>query len=347
VLSTFLRDAVENRSKCPLASWLHDIGAVAEEHGRCASDQRARIIVIGGNKGYDCVGWTRMFSRRDSSTARAWPSAASWRVSLGEADAMMLSTNKTACGACMQCLADYPRPIAAAGLHNELTPHVDCVEALPINARLLSAAHATSPMWGAAGLRIVHAAATHSAKDTATVLFPSGDELTAGQEDIGIISEAGGSATLAVPALTIDQLVFGGSAHFPDPLIPDVPTVLTVDTEGHDPLVLQGAARTLATGRVAYVEFEYHGKGAWLNHSLREVVADMDDFGFDCYWAGVARVYKITGCWHPEYEIRRWSNIVCAHRGHVCWHGALDRAQARVGQPRTGSKAEKASRPVG
>jgi hypothetical protein len=80
------------------------------------------------------------------------------------------------------------------------------------------------------------------------------------QENIGIVDQDAGTdiATIPVPAVTVDQLVFGGSLYFPQTGA-DVPIILTIDTEGHDPLVLKGARRALATGLVAYVEFEYHG----------------------------------------------------------------------------------------
>ena len=35
----------------------------------------------------------------------------------------------------------------------------------------------------------------------------------------------------------------------------DPPEVLLVDSEGHDPMVLRGAERSLASGRVHYLEF--------------------------------------------------------------------------------------------
>ncbi|KAJ1634411.1 hypothetical protein T492DRAFT_1134135 [Pavlovales sp. CCMP2436] len=245
---------------CPRMSWLDHFARCTLIPTHPTLPSPPRIIVIGGNKGYDCVGWTRLLSRRNRHAAAEWPSASAWKAALGLVNPLMLSRNTTGCGACMQCNADYPDPIPAEG--PELLPRVTCVEALPVNAQLLMAAHVTSPIWKGSGLQIIFAAATDLAEGAATVLLPAG---------------------APIPGQT---------------------------------------------------------------SSLRDVVEGMDLHGYDCYFAGVARTYRITGCWDAAFEIRRWSNIVCAHRKHICWHDALEQAQARTGQAATGSKVKKAAHPA-
>ena len=43
-----------------------------------------------------------------------------------------------------------------------------------------------------------------------------------------------------------------------------------------------------------------------------------------CYWAGIQRLYRVTGCWSPAYERKDWSNLACARREDPCWSAALD-----------------------
>ena len=88
-------------------------------------------------------------------------------------------------------------------------------------------------------MRVVPAAAT-SAEHAGTIPFPSG--LAFGNEMIGFQNRnqrASDHAFEDVRALTVDELVredLGGH----------VPLVLTIDTEGSDALVLEGARTTLA-----------------------------------------------------------------------------------------------------
>jgi FkbM family methyltransferase len=59
--------------------------------------------------------------------------------------------------------------------------------------------------------------------------------------------------TQRVPQLTVDALLREEAVHDVD--------LLTIDTEGHDALVLEGATETLAAQRVQVIEFEYSSGG--------------------------------------------------------------------------------------
>ncbi|KAG8467868.1 hypothetical protein KFE25_006920 [Diacronema lutheri] len=331
---------VANASRCPEARWLERVAARAAV---CAVEH-ARVMVVGGNKGYDCAGWTRLFSaNRDM-----WLSAAGWRDALGSANLAMLAHNKRACGACMQCEVDYPRPPPGLSLSRIQPPIVDCIEALPVNARLLAAASRSSAAWARSGLGVLHAVGVESAKAAeSTISFVDAPDDLVGVEQFNVgMRPEGKMRRTRVAALTIDQLVYGpplspaarlarsagenisaaGAARKPRP-----PLVLSIDTEGHDALVLSGANRTLSSGRLAYIEFEYHSVGEWGHRKLRASINHLDRKGYDCFWAGRGTTYRITGCWTPMYEFHSWSNVVCAHRGaqHACWLDALEGAHAR------------------
>merc|ERR1711941_6494 len=72
---------------------------------------------------------------------------------------------------------------------------------------------------------------------------------------------------------------------------------LSIDVEGFDALVLEGASQTLP--RVRYLEFEYNWKGPWLHKSLSALIMYLKQHGFACYWAGThGHIWRITNCWH-------------------------------------------------
>ena len=100
--------------------------------------------------------------------------------------------------------------------------------------------------------------------------------------------------------------------------------VLTIDTEGFDWRVLQGA-RSILT-RTRYIEFEYHIK--WEEGELlKDAVDYLEELGFICYFAGrKGRLFKLTnGCWVNElYEVRVWSNVACVHRSEPAWLAIME-----------------------
>ena len=122
-----------------------------------------------------------------------------------------------------------------------------------------------------------------------------------------------------VPATTVDALVATHLRGRP-------PSVLSIDTEGFDPLVLRGAAQTLASGRVGYLEFEYHRYAPWKHLPLNLTIAQLDGYGYECYWAQPVLVPMTCFQWDKFGGAHEWSNVVCAHRRDACWSNALKEA---------------------
>lgn len=87
--------------------------------------------------------------------------------------------------------------------------------------------------------------------------------------------------------------------------------LLKIDTEGFDPLVLQGAHRTLTEGRATMLQFEYHHLRAWSHTSLKSVVQDLEILGYTCYFDGSPTLLRITNLWVDSLEFRDWSNVIC------------------------------------
>eukprot|EP00899_Mesostigma_viride_P003772 jgi/Mesvir1/13396/Mv16485-RA.1 len=84
---------------------------------------------------------------------------------------------------------------------------------------------------------------------------------------------------------------------------------------GEEPHVLLGAHRTLTSGKVDVLIFEYNEVGAWQSHELSYFVEWLDRLGMDCYFLGSPGMVLLSGgCWDPHYELKWWLNVACVAR---------------------------------
>jgi hypothetical protein len=90
--------------------------------------------------------------------------------------------------------------------------------------------------------------------------------------------------------------------------------LLKIDTEGADPLVLQGANKLLSQEKIRILIFENHGIGAWKTTSLLRVIESLSNKGFICYMLGKTGMARLTDCWSSVYDVKYWSNVLCVHR---------------------------------
>ena len=116
-----------------------------------------------------------------------------------------------------------------------------------------------------------------------------------------------------VPGTTLD-------AFFAERRIRRV-ALLAIDVNGWDPLVLEGARRTLLACRVDVLSFEYHYMGFWGRRaadgrSLGSTLGTLAAQGYTCFWDGNdGRLAQASGsCWQDAFEFRKWSNLVCTCR---------------------------------
>lgn len=153
----------------------------------------------------------------------------------------------------------------------------------------------------------IHQYAFTVSDDPSHVLF---SPMQAGTEDVGIHSELG-RVTYEVKATSVDKFVSQKNI--------DMVNMLKIDTEGNDPLVLLGAARTLSVMRPSYVSFENHEMGRWTTFNLKDVIDYLDNLSYECYWATkYGTLVRITSCWAAEYgQWKDWSNVACVHRGDM------------------------------
>ena len=113
---------------------------------------------------------------------------------------------------------------------------------------------------------------------------------------------------------------------------------LVVDTEGHDAAVLMGMRQSLRERRIRILQFEYSGR--WPVEPKECKVRSLDahypvackkpsrtlgstvrwmweEAGYACYFTGAqdgAMIPISNACWRPELEVRRWSDVLCAHQ---------------------------------
>lgn len=100
--------------------------------------------------------------------------------------------------------------------------------------------------------------------------------------------------------------------------------MMIIDTEGNDKLVLDGAQQLLRSRSVRSFVFEYHLMSPWPSFKLQDVKNVLNNYGYDCFFAGQQRLWKITGenCWNENYEFYDWSNVFCVLREDI-WSLAI------------------------
>ena len=290
-------------------------GLLVAKTSRCPSDRYLSLVTpnliaaqrdapfvllnVGANKGWQIADW---YARWGNYNYSAWHGALQREGGLNSYEA---------CGRCGQCWSAAPTPDGASAA---TAPRAVAIEAQPVNADLLRRVLRIS------GLDTVVDVVNAGASNVTGTL-----KLTpirhAGVET-GHIAEtgrkAGGRAkaerTIDVPAVTVDSIVASHQlSHV---------TLLAIDVEGFDALVLDGAKELLSRRGAQLVEFEYHGVGMWKSErSLKAEVERMCGWGYECFWSGApgAPPLGIFGAlhplrpWCPRFETRRYSNVVCAH----------------------------------
>ena len=230
----------------------------------------------------------------------------------------------TLCGACYDCVD--PPPLMAL---NATATRVFALEAAEGNVRLLEAAFAA---FGVAG-RVSHVAASNVSGRA--FVGQAGNESLAGFERSVVStsreSQPHGHAVREVPALTLDAFVAAQQPPLSAPI-----SLLTIDAEGADPLILEGARDLLRRQRVRVLEFEYHG--LWPHdRTLRATLAFLEGHLYRCYWQGafgsapgdraapagsghlpaLARAGARDDVWCGAFGVKMWSNLVCAHEPHI------------------------------
>jgi len=287
-------------TNCPVPAWVNSMVRTDPNPGKT-------VVVIGCNKGNDAIRWMELW---DASSVRFW-SQRRWTKYIDK----HLPHRPYAC-------VDTYRYVKTSIVDYEVkatrVPIGVCVEPMPGNVKLLKSASAalgynSRTLYGS--FHIVAAAVTSSAAQNQTVPFPDGPP---GMEKFSIGYSRKRVNYTMVPVTTVDGIMESLGLQRAE--------ILLIDTEGFDAEVLKGAKRTLA--QVRYLEFEVHrdlSGTPWNTTSLKSVALDLQQQGFDCFWAGNdGRLTHILDCWHSTFESGAWANVACVKKDDV-WSSCLQR----------------------
>jgi FkbM family methyltransferase len=273
--------------------------------GATPASKPAALVTIGCNKAYDFVYNLRLWSRDE-------------RYSVGQLMNAHLKNGlrgrrKIVRGACGSGLkADSKVKDDALGIRNV---SAWCLEPMGANMQLINMSFATLGYLSNPQIHLMRAAASsHRSKAN----FANAG---AGSEAIGIGSDVE-DGTRAQQGYDVVDVV-----ALEDVMPPDIERIdfLSIDTEGNDMRVILGSTQLLSARKVRYMEFEYHQVGHWAQADLGDAVDLLDQFGFDCYFAGnKGQLWRLTGCWDDSYYKRYWSNIACIHRDEKAVHKVME-----------------------
>eukprot|EP00931_Biecheleriopsis_adriatica_P113685 TRINITY_DN8884_c0_g1_i1.p1 TRINITY_DN8884_c0_g1~~TRINITY_DN8884_c0_g1_i1.p1 ORF type:complete len:358 (-),score=44.60 TRINITY_DN8884_c0_g1_i1:55-1128(-) len=291
-------------TNCPSTPWI-------DEMVKADPSPDKIIMDVGCNKGDDAIEW---MDRWD-------PSGSFWNKSTWIAT---LRDHHPRAGPCGPPSTGFQKA-STLGEHvsAQSSPTTVCVEPMKSNVELLRSVQ-RSLGYDAAGqngvFHVVQAALSDKAGDHERVDFP---DLPAGGET-GKLNLMQSPVRLS----TVDKVM----AELKLPRL----DILTIDTEGHDPAVLLGAAAAMR--KIRYLEFEVHRdftSQVWGTTTLKSVVDQLYYAGFDCYWSGNSGdLISINRCWDDSFENAHWSNAACVRQGDV-WDTILRKFAA----PRTSSVA--------
>lgn len=274
-------------SACPTEDWIY----AWRRH--LPAQKHFVTVEVGCNKATDAIQFLRLFGDRSEIDLYRWiegltmsfvacqPDYAAWNVTILEKNRKLRSAIKEYSHYCIEPVKETFETI------NRLSYQFG---------------------YNKLGLSI-HQFAFSASTDPDTVLF---SPAVPGDETIGIDFGPRGNETYPVKVTSVDKFVFEHQISRVD--------ILKIDTEGNDPRVLLGSAKTLAILRPRYVSFENHQIGRWATFDLKDIIDYMDNLSYDCFWSTkFGTLIRITACWSSDYEqMKAWSNIACVYRGdHV------------------------------
>jgi FkbM family methyltransferase len=320
--------AIARRSKCPSSRWKDVIASAiiaGSEDPSSSGDARPLVYVnAGANKGFAVAEFLQRFHNQGGNRT---PTNRQWHKSIKR----IKPSGMFGCGMCSACKDDPP-----TFAHNAPV-RVLALELLKPNFLLLQKLFAHHAVPGAA----YHmAASNYSGIAYAPTGVRTGQEWSGAELGEAEPSAASGGAAAAapvkggsgsggtrrvrskawtaVPATTIDALAKREGL--------ERISWLSIDTEGWDALVLEGASGMIERKRVDLLEFEYHSKGLWAadqppcdRRDLKGALERLSRRGYTCFWQGDrGTLAQATGeGWCDEFEWRGHSNLVCAHGSRI------------------------------
>lgn len=265
--------------------------------------RRMRFLNIGANKGWAVNQFFLRFQPdwnvsnelwySELRALKAWPTCGVCRACNESAKSVLVDRQRARGHEVHKESVDRRRDVRAVA-----------VEMMPDNAQLLQ----TMFERLALPATVVHAAAGSTSGQHGFVPFSLG----VGRESaiLQLANAAGRGRMQRVKMVTVDEVAgpMLGSA------VSTKIDFLSIDAEGYDAAVLQGARGVLDAGRVRLLEWEYHGVGDWTEPGASPAAVAMwlAARRYSCFWQSKSGALSpfVLGC---DYAFRQWSNVICAH----------------------------------
>ena len=261
------------------------------------------LVNVGANKGYNAAAFMALHSQ-SGVTPRSWHREL-LRYAKNDTGHTHKFLRSYPCGFCGDCHAVDPAP------HSRDGGRVHLLELVQANRKLLR--HLATRTGVGARVFVHDLAASNATYLEPQPSDPAGSEtatLKPGKKSRKKRLERSGGKFLQVGTLD-DFLARQG--------LSDVFTV-EIDTEGHDPLVLEGMRESLRARRVGFLRFEYSKRGYWADERVHErrtlegTLGWLHEVGYTCFMEAVGALAPISGrCWNTTLDRPHWSNVVCAH----------------------------------
>ena len=288
-------------SSCPSQGWLDTILPVLRRE-----NETFTFVNVGCNKGFAVASMAHRFGKPLNSSE--------WFLALIDYErkrsgrAPRGSHLGEMCGSCCACL-EVPSMVMPPVGHEKAPLAVHAIEFAPANARWLK--HAFAAFQLPAKLHHAGASNTSGMVMVSAKEGPLGYEAEVLDEDKAIRPNE--TNTVPLPLIALDDLAVTQSLSHME--------FVSIDTEGHDSLVLEGMRGLLREKRVGLFEFEYSAAGKWDpkepdSRRLRDTLSWVQSVGYDCYWESFTGCLAFASppCWNDAYGSGSWSNLVCTQR---------------------------------
>ena len=292
--------ARRNATGCPRGSWPDIIAGVVPRKAPVT------LINVGANKGYSLVNFMALWSQHQVSPLK-------WHQGI-----MKYAKNHNhrwlsqyGCGFCHDCRAHMPQK------HGRTSGVAHALELTANNRNMLREVASETGL----SIRVHDEAVSNVTGSMVYIPTFTGGETRSLRSIDDRLCRSSGACTESVNVTTIDEFLSRKSIRSV--------YQLSIDTEGHDALVLEGAEEAIRARRVALIEFEVNRNGFWTiqrrnplfpeRRTLRTVMRKLTAVGYGCFWQSSSGLVPLSGpCWRPEFDqFRRWSNILCAHEAPV------------------------------
>ena len=307
-------------SGCPQDPW------IAKMAQSTYNDKVVVLMNVGFNKGYNFAHWINLFSPLSNITGPVWYENAR--------KAGVLSNSADDCGWCDDCKVSYflkPNHSSLTAKKRIMLLGVDLNELNHemVNKILEYISSNKSFKTDSISIHLKLAGVSNENSNFEVPRCKAGDELchlpSKKMQNLAVVK----GSKKHIQLLTLEnayRTILANISDLPDTLRESLSKsdfdngttlidMLYVDVEGFDALVMQGARKLFMQKTIRLVRFEYNMIPPWKHMQLKNIVFDLDVFGYECFFEGQERLWYISGsCWHDSWEFHMWSNVLCIKR---------------------------------